>query len=351
MTNDPHGAVEEVTAPATGAGEPVAGLRAVAGATLLEQAVPEQAVPEQAVPEQAVPEQAVPEQAVPEQAVPEQAVPEQAVPEQAVPEQAVPAARAAAHPEHVAVQERTAELFAALAGEDDPAERARLHERIATLNLPMALHIARRYRGRGEELEDLQQVAAVGLMKAVQSYDPSLGRDFAVFAVPTISGEVKRHFRDKGWSIRPPRRLQELSPRVSAARRELEQESGQAPTISQVAQRLGVDVDEVSECLAATEQYRLHSLDELVAGDGSRTSVLDTLGDVDAALEATVDHLTLAPLLASLPERDARVLSLRFEHGWTQSRIAEDIGVSQMQVSRLLQGILKRLRTAMEPAA
>ncbi|MCI2237413.1 SigB/SigF/SigG family RNA polymerase sigma factor [Paenibacillus sp. TRM 82003] len=307
MTNDPHGVAEEVTAPATGAVAPVVDLPAGAGATL---------------------------------------------PEQVAREQVVPAARGAAQHEHVAVQQRTAELFTALAGEESPDERARLHERIATLNLPMALHIARRYRGRGEELEDLQQVAAVGLMKAVQSYDPSLGRDFAVFAVPTISGEVKRHFRDKGWSIRPPRRLQELSPRVSAARRELEQESGRAPTISQVAQRLGVDVDEVSECLAATEQYRLHSLDELVAGgDDSRTSVLDTLGDVDAALESTVDRLTLAPLLASLPERDARVLSLRFEQGWTQNRIAEEIGVSQMQVSRLLQGILKRLRTAMEPAA
>ncbi len=253
---------------------------------------------------------------------------------------------------HAAVQAETAELFSALAAEEDPAERARLQQRITTLNLPVAASIARRYRGRGEDPEDLHQVAALGLLKAVEAYDPTLGREFIVFAVPTISGEVKRHFRDKGWSIRPPRRLQELRPRLGAARSELEQDLGRSPTVSEVAAHLGVDVDEVSECLAATDQYRLHSLDQHVDdSQGSGTSVLDTLGDLDAALESTVDHLTLAPLLARLPERDRRMLTLRFEHGWTQARIAEDIGVSQMQVSRLLQDVLRRLRAAMDPAA
>ncbi|WP_432492442.1 SigB/SigF/SigG family RNA polymerase sigma factor [Kineococcus auxinigenes] len=275
-----------------------------------------------------------------------------AVPLQAAPPTGERTGERARRPEHSVVRERTAELFAALAEQDDPAERARLQERITTLNLPMALSIAHRYRGRGEDLEDLQQVAAVGLVKAVEAYDPALGREFAVFAVPTVSGELKRHFRDKGWSIRPPRRLQELRPRLSSARTELEQDLGRSPSISEVAAHLGVDVEEVSECMAATEQYHLHSLDELVAGaDGTRPSLLDTLGDLDAALESTADHLTLAPLLASLPERDRRLLVLRFERGWTQSRIAEDLGVSQMQVSRLLQALLSRLRTAMDPAA
>ncbi|NAZ87046.1 SigB/SigF/SigG family RNA polymerase sigma factor [Kineococcus indalonis] len=245
----------------------------------------------------------------------------------------------------------TAALFAALGAEEDPAERARLQERIATLNLPMARSIARRYRGRGEDLEDLEQVAAVGLMKAIEGYDPSLGREFVVFAVPTVSGQIKRHFRDRSWSIRPPRRLQELRPRLSAARTDLEQDLGRSPTVSEIAARLGVDVEEVSECMAAAEDYRLHSLDELVSDtEGSSLSVLDTLGEVDAALETVVDHLTLAPLLTSLPERDARLLALRFQEGWTQSRIGEELGVSQMQVSRLLQSVLQRLRTAMEAA-
>ena len=250
-----------------------------------------------------------------------------------------------------AVAARTAALFAELAQEEDPGQRALLQQRIATLNLPMARSIARRYRGRGEDLEDLEQVAAVGLMKAIEGYDPTLGREFVVFAVPTVSGQIKRHFRDRSWSIRPPRRLQELRPRLSAARTELEQDLGRSPTVSEIAARLGVDVEEVGECMAAAEDYRLHSLDELVAdAEGSSLSVLDTLGEVDAALETVVDHVTLAPLLTSLPERDARLLTLRFQEGWTQSRIGEELGVSQMQVSRLLQAVLRRLRTAMEAA-
>ena len=256
--------------------------------------------------------------------------------------------RPAERADHAALRQETAELFEALAGEADPAARSRLQERIATLNLPMATSIARRYRGRGEDEDDLQQVAALGLVKAIEHYDPALGREFVVFAVPTISGELKRHFRDRGWSIRPPRRLQELAPRLRAARADLEQELGRAPTVSEVATHLQVDVDEISECLAAGDHYRLHSLDDLVAGStGSQLSLLDTLGELDADLEATVDHLALAPLLASLSDRDARLLTLRFQHGWTQSRIAEDLGVSQMQVSRLLKDVLARLRSAM----
>ncbi|WP_432574364.1 SigB/SigF/SigG family RNA polymerase sigma factor [Kineococcus sp. SYSU DK005] len=250
-----------------------------------------------------------------------------------------------------AVAARTAALFDELAEEEDSGERARLQQRIATLNLPMARSIARRYRGRGEDLEDLEQVAAVGLMKAIEGYDRTVGREFVVFAVPTVSGQIKRHFRDRSWSIRPPRRLQELRPRLSAARTELEQDLGRSPTVSEIAARLGVDAEEVGECMAAAEDYRLHSLDELVAdAEGSSLSVLDTLGEVDAALETVVDHVTLAPLLTSLPERDARLLTLRFQEGWTQSRIGEELGVSQMQVSRLLQAVLRRLRTAMEAA-
>ncbi|WP_432523387.1 SigB/SigF/SigG family RNA polymerase sigma factor [Kineococcus sp. SYSU DK006] len=262
-----------------------------------------------------------------------------------------PAERPAERADHAALRQETAELFEALAGEDDPAARSRLQERIAELNLPMATSIARRYRGRGEDEDDLQQVAALGLVKAIEHYDPALGREFVVFAVPTISGELKRHFRDRGWSIRPPRRLQELAPRLRAARADLEQDLGRAPTISEVATHLQVDVDEISECLAAGDHYRLHSLDDLIssgaAGTGSQLSLLDTLGELDADLEATVDHLALAPLLASLSDRDARLLTLRFQHGWTQSRIAEDLGVSQMQVSRLLKDVLARLRSAM----
>ncbi|NAZ74923.1 SigB/SigF/SigG family RNA polymerase sigma factor [Kineococcus sp. T13] len=254
--------------------------------------------------------------------------------------------------DHSALRQETAELFEALAGEGDPAVRSRLQERIAELNLPMATSIARRYRGRGEDEDDLQQVAALGLVKAIEHYDPALGREFVVFAVPTISGELKRHFRDRGWSIRPPRRLQELAPRLRAARADLEQDLGRAPTVSEVATHLQVDVDEISECLAAGDHYRLHSLDDLISSGsagsgGSQLSVLDTLGELDADLEATVDHLALAPLLASLSDRDARLLTLRFQHGWTQSRIAEDLGVSQMQVSRLLKDVLARLRSAM----
>jgi RNA polymerase sigma-B factor len=264
------------------------------------------------------------------------------------PEHVLPRTRAEAGADRTQARtEQTAACFEQLATCVDPDERHRLREQVVVLNLPVATSIALRYRGRGEPVEDLVQVAHLGLLKAVDGFDASRGSDFLAYAVPTVRGEVQRYFRDRGWDIRPPRRVQELRARISQATELLAQRLDRSPRPSEIAQHLGVDVHDVVECLASADCYHVRSLDAPTdAEDG--TDVANLVGAPDPELARVDDVLSVRPLLASLPPRDRRILTLRFYRGWTKSQIAEDIGVTQMQVSRLITQALKRLRTQLE---
>ncbi|MFV8170159.1 RNA polymerase sigma factor SigF [Mycolicibacterium peregrinum] len=240
-------------------------------------------------------------------------------------------------------------MFRELSGlsEDSPA-RERQRERIVERCLPLADHIARRFDGRGEPREDLVQVARVGLVNAVNRFDVEAGSDFVSFAVPTIMGEVRRHFRDNSWSVKVPRRLKELHLRLGAATAELSQRLGRAPTASELAEELDMDREEVIEGLVAGSSYNTLSIDSGGGGDEDAPAIVDTLGDMDDGLDQIDNRETLRPLLAQLPERERTVLLLRFFESMTQTQIAERVGVSQMHVSRLLAKSLARLRDQLQ---
>ena len=227
-------------------------------------------------------------------------------------------------------------------------ERRRLLDEVVTVNMEVARSISARYRGRGVSDEDLAQVAYVGLVRAARDFDPSFDRDFLAYAVPTIRGEVRKYFRDRAWAVRPPRRLQELQPQLAVARQELGQELGRSPRPAEVADHLGVDEEEVIEALAANGCFSPTSLDRSVGEDGSST-LADLLGAEDSRLAAAEARLVLAPVMESLSDRDRHIVYLRFFSQLTQREIADDIGVTQMQVSRLLTRILLQLRKALEP--
>src|SRR3954454_20060941 len=246
-------------------------------------------------------------------------------------------------------QQDTAELVRRLQECTDPAQERTLRHELVVLNVPVATSIALRYRARGEAMEDLVQAAHLGLVKAVNGFDPERGRDFLAYAVPTISGEVKRHFRDQGWDIRPPRRIQELRSEVERASADLTQSLGRAPRLSEIAGHLGASEDDVVECVASADLYHVHSLDAPVGG-AEDLAVGDTLGDLDPMLGQIEDVLSVRPLLERLSPRDRRILALRFFQGWTQQQIADDVGVTQMQVSRLISKALRRLREGLQAA-
>lgn len=228
---------------------------------------------------------------------------------------------------------------------DDPA-RAELREKIVERCLPLAEHIARRFDGRGEAFDDLVQVARLGLVNAVDRFDPERGSDFVSFAVPTIMGEVRRHFRDTGWAVRVPRRMKELHIALNKATGELSQRLGRAPTVGELAAELDLDREEVAEGLVAGNAYQTVSVDRSAQTDsgGNGVTLADTLGEYDAALSEVENHETLRPLLEALPERERTVVLLRFFGNMTQTQIAERVGVSQMHVSRLLTKTLAQLR-------
>lgn len=226
----------------------------------------------------------------------------------------------------------------------------RLHrDKIVERCLPLADHIARRFDGRGEPREDLVQVARVGLVNAVSRFDVDTGSDFVSFAVPTIMGEIRRHFRDNSWSVKVPRRLKELHLRLGTATAELSQRLGRAPTATELAEELQVSRDEVVEGLVAGSSYNTLSIDtgSTTAADDTH-SIVDTLGDIDAGLERIENREALRPLLNALPERERTVLVLRFFESLTQTQIAERVGISQMHVSRLLARSLSRLREQLQ---
>jgi RNA polymerase sigma-B factor len=241
--------------------------------------------------------------------------------------------------------QRTAPLFAELATlEKDDPRRERLREILVEEHLPLVRHFARRFSNRGEPFDDLLQVGTLGLIAAIDRFDPTRGVEFLSFAVPTITGEIKRHFRDQGWSVRVPRRLQELHLSLNAAVGELAQKNGRAPTPSELAAHLGIPRAEVLEGLAVANAYRSSSLDERLSGEDDSPTLAATLGEEDAALEGVEYRESLQPLLATIPARERRILILRFFGNMTQSQIAADIGISQMHVSRLLSQTLAKLR-------
>jgi RNA polymerase sigma-B factor len=230
----------------------------------------------------------------------------------------------------------------------DHPRREALRDELVTGYLPVAQHIARRFAHRGEPLDDLVQVATVGLINAIDRYEPDRGSDFFSFAVPTISGEVRRHFRDQGWAMRVPRRLKDLHVSLNSAVAELSQGLGRAPRPSELAEKLGLPTNEVLEGLAAGQAYRGSSLDEMLSGDESGTTLGDLLGEADAELERVDYQQSLQPLLTELPDRERTILMLRFFGNMTQTQIADRVGVSQMHVSRLLAQTLAKLRERLE---
>ncbi len=248
--------------------------------------------------------------------------------------------------EREARQDRTAltnSLLAQARATSDEVERKRLHDEVIVLNSGIAHAIATRYRGRGVASDDLVQIAFLGMWKAVQRFDPSFGRDFLSYAVPTIKGEIKRYFRDNGWAVRPPRRIQEIQGKVSAAVEELTHHLGRSPKPSEVSQFLEVPLDDVLEALSTDGCFTPTSLDTPVGAEESGT-LGELISDTDEELSSAEARIMLAPAVRSLSERDQRIVYLRFFKQWTQEQIAQDIGVTQMQVSRLLARILKDLR-------
>ena len=231
---------------------------------------------------------------------------------------------------------------------EDSPKFSRQRDRIVERCLPLADHIARRFDGRGEPRDDLVQVARVGLVNAVIRFNVDAGSDFVSFAVPTIMGEVRRHFRDNSWSVKVPRRLKELHLRLGAATAELSQRLGRAPTPSELAAELDMDRDEVVEGLIAGSSYNTLSIDSGGSGTDDAPAIADTLGDVDLSLDQIENREALRPLLAALPERERTVLVLRFFESLTQTQIAERVGISQMHVSRLLAKSLTRLRDQLQ---
>ncbi|MDO3646332.1 RNA polymerase sigma factor SigF [Nocardia mangyaensis] len=221
-----------------------------------------------------------------------------------------------------------------------------LREEVIRLSLPLADHIARKFTGRGEQFDDLEQTARVGLVLAVDRYDVSRGSSFLSFAIPTIMGEVRRHFRDHTWAVRVPRRLKEIQLRIGPATEELSQRLGRLPNARELADELEVDLIEVTRTLVAGNGYQTNSIDGVTQDDRDNSSqpITDTLGVEEPCYQLTEDAMAVRPLIAALPDEERRVLIMRFYESRTQNQIAEALGVSQMQVSRILARTLRSLR-------
>lgn len=231
--------------------------------------------------------------------------------------------------------------------EGDP-RREEVRRRLVELHAPVVRRIARRYSGRGEPEEDLRQVACVGLMQAIRDFDPRRGKEFLAYALPMMTGEVKRHFRDRTWAVRVPRRLKELRSRLIVLEGEFAQRHGRAPTVADVAEELGLGAAEARELVAASAAYSALSLDLPCGAEGEERTLGETLGGSDPGLEAAEDRAALAPLLERLSPRDRSIVLQRFAGDRTQAQIAASVGLSQMHVSRLLSTSLTRMRRCAE---
>ncbi|HEX2851452.1 MAG TPA: SigB/SigF/SigG family RNA polymerase sigma factor [Acidimicrobiales bacterium] len=239
------------------------------------------------------------------------------------------------------------EMFAEFGKTRDQRLRAELIE----AHLGLAEYLARRFSNRGEPLDDLIQVASTGLIKAVDRFESERGLEFSTYATHTIVGELKRHFRDKGWAVRVPRRMQELHLRLSTLVNQLNQDLGRSPTIAEIAQAADVSEEEVLEAMEAGQAYRFASIDAPMGGAGAdddSSALSATLGEEDAELADAENRAALSPMLAKLPARQQKIIHLRFFEGLTQSEIAARLGISQMHVSRLLARSLAQLRASAE---
>lgn len=238
-----------------------------------------------------------------------------------------------------------AALFTQLAAtEDGSTEYNTVRDELISRCIPLADHIARKFSGRGEPFDDLTQVARVGLVHAVDRFDISRGSNFLSFAVPTIMGEVRRYFRDNTWAMRVPRRVKETHLRIGAAVDNLSQSLGRSPTAKEIAAELDVDPDEVAQAVIAGNAYQPASIDAAAAGRDTDASLLDTLGEEEAQFDRVEEYVAIRPLLAGLPERERRILTMRFFESMTQTQIAQQMGISQMHVSRILAKTLAKLR-------
>jgi RNA polymerase sigma-B factor len=254
------------------------------------------------------------------------------------PDRAEPTRRDAQRAETMKVLRHMATLAA-----DDP-ERLRLRAEVVEDHMPFARHLARRYARSGVSDEDFEQVAYLGLVKAVDNFDPEYGTGFLGYATPMIVGEIKRYFRDTTWSVHVPRRMQELSGALRKAIAEMTSELGREPTVRELAARLEASEEEIVQAIDASEAYTTASLDHPVGDESEGASLGDMLGDRDPAFDLMIDRQVLKGLVAKLGERDKRILLMRYFRGMTQSEIGEELGVSQMQISRLLNRILGELR-------
>lgn len=243
-------------------------------------------------------------------------------------------------------KEKTRELFRRFKEEGDMDAR----EKLVMSHLNLVRFIANKFKNRGEPIDDLIQVGYLGLLKAIDRFDPSRGLEFTTFATPTIMGEIKRHFRDKGWSVRVPRRLQELSAKVNQATDTLTSQLQRSPTIAEIADYLDSTVDEVLEAMESSSAYSSVSLEAPSGADDDDTpSVIDRYATEDSDLAFTDDRIIIEEALASFSPRERDVIEMRFLKGMTQIEIAEKLGISQVQVSRLLRRTLKKIQDKIDP--
>ncbi|MBN9635789.1 MAG: SigB/SigF/SigG family RNA polymerase sigma factor [Actinobacteria bacterium] len=228
----------------------------------------------------------------------------------------------------------------------DSGSYARQHERIVLRCCPLADRVARHFDRRGENLEDLIQVARVGLLQAINRFDPDRGSRFVAFAVPTMMGELRRYFRDFGWKVHVPRRIRDRQHEITCTTALLTNDLRRAPTIEELADALDIDRGQVVESIVAAKAYQPQSLDVNISDDDPRSKVLgDSLGELDAGFDRVIDRESVKSLLAALPAREQKVLYLRYFGAMTQRQIADSIGVSQMHVSRILDRTLRELRS------
>ena len=232
----------------------------------------------------------------------------------------------------------TRELFRKYKEEGDEDAR----DQLVMNHLNLVRYLASKFMNRGEQLDDLIQVGTIGLIKAIDRFDPNRGLEFTTYATPTIMGEIKRHFRDKGWSVRVPRRLQELSTRVSQITDELTTELHRSPSVAEIAERAGASVEEVLEAMESSSAYSSVPL-EGGGEDDDTPSVIDQYATEDSELNATDDRMLLEGIIDDFSSREKEIIRLRFEDGYTQAEIAEKLGISQVQVSRLLRRTLARM--------
>ncbi|WP_239133622.1 SigB/SigF/SigG family RNA polymerase sigma factor [Rugosimonospora africana] len=243
------------------------------------------------------------------------------------------------------VDDRAVELLKTLArAPEDSPDRAGVRDQAIQAWLPLARHLAQRFNGRGEPLDDLVQIATVGLIKAIDRFNPEYGNDFAAYAVPTVVGEIKRHFRDRTWDVRVPRRLQELKLDINEATSTLSQRLGRSPSVADIAEYLDLGEDAVLEGLEGARAYSAVSLQTLVGNGEDGTELGDLFGVEDHDLVLAEHRASLGPALEALSPREQKIVILRFFGNLTQTQIAERVGISQMHVSRMLAKSLQVLR-------